>query len=466
MLFGGVGNDVLEGGADDDVCDGVIGVDSAASDCETRENIDTRVLPVSLVSDDGIQLDGELYVPVGDALQNKASMRKTAMIISHGAMGSFSNSVPKILGLQAAPLGFTVLALNRRDWGPTGGGGTVLFEDTTLDVGVGIDLLDAMGFKSIYVAGHSQGTQNAGIYPSLTLDERVAAVGMYGAVDDGRTTAKNLLFVFTYEQDVALAESLVAAGLGNDVIGWPTIFGQDLFRSPANYLSFWGPDSLSVLVREITKLEVPALLLRADGDGFTPGKMSNKILAAGQAAGVDIVYEVLDYPFPLGEFGGNAHGFVAVEREMMDATFDWLTDRVPESTRYTPRVKVPQNKDGNFTPLADAGDKLKVPVGGSRVVLDGSNSVDIDGSVVGFHWRQVWGRPVTLDDPTSPTPTFSGGDTPAALFFFLSVTDNAGATDWDLVRVDVTGDQCERPVNGASWSAWVDYWRCMYGGWW
>jgi hypothetical protein len=241
----------------------------------------------------------------------------------------------------------------------------------------------------------------------------------------------------------------------------------ELFRSPANYLSFWGPDSLSVVQREITKLTIPALLMRADGDDFTPDAMSQNVLTAGLDAGVDITYTVLDYPFPLGDFGGNAHGFVAVEREMIANTFDWLTSHVPEATEYTYLIKAPREQpDGNFTPLADAGDNLTTAAGGPPVVLDASRSVDIDGEVVSYRWRQVWGQHVALDDSASPHPSFVSGNRAQNLYFLLRVTDDSGAIDWDFVRVEITGGQCERPDRHAPWSAWRSYWRCHYSGWW
>jgi pimeloyl-ACP methyl ester carboxylesterase len=385
------------------------------------------------------------------------------MIVSHGAMGAFFGSVPKTLSLRAGPRGVPVLALNRRDWGPTGGGGAVLFEDATLDVGVGIDLLDAMGFESVYVAGHSQGTQNAGIYPSFTMDPRVAAVGMYGAVDDGRDVARNLLFQTTYDQDVALAQSLVAAGQGDVVIAWPTIFGVDLFRSPNNYLSYWGPDSLSVLEREIANLETPALLMRADGDQFTPDRMSQNVLAAGLAAGIDISYTVLDYPFPPGDNGGNAHGFIAVEREMTAATVDWLTSRVAAASRYTPFIKAPREQpDGNLAPLADAGYRASVS-GGEIVLLDGSISVDVDGEIASYYWEQVWGSGAVLDDPASPTPAFVAPNRNQVAVFMLTVTDDDGAVDRDFVRVDVHAHACVWPGPDANWRELLGYWLCRYG---
>lgn len=345
-LFGGADNDVLEGNAGNDFCNGDSGIDSASLDCEIRDNMDTDVMPVTLFADDGVQLDGALYVPTNDALRPGGRYRKLAMIVSHGAMGSYEFSVPKIMGLHASPLGFTVLALNRRDAGPEGGGGAVLFEDATTDLGVGIRLLNAMGYDTVFVAGHSQGTNNAAIFPSFTMDPTVAGVGLYGTVDDGRDTAKNLLFnpdVVTpgYDENVVTAEQLVAMGQGDIVIAWLTAFDQFLFRSPANFLSYWGPGSLSVVEREIQKLDVPAFLMRADGDEFTPDAMSQNVLDSALAAGVDATYVVLDYPFDPGFFGGNAHGFVGVEREMIATTVDWLIDRIPEASQYTQRIEVP-----------------------------------------------------------------------------------------------------------------------------
>ena len=38
------------------------------------------------------------------------------------------------------------------------------------------------------------------------------------------------------------------------------------------------------------------------------------------AAGIDATYTILDYPFPVGPSGGNAHGFLRVERELIQTT--------------------------------------------------------------------------------------------------------------------------------------------------
>ena len=437
-LFGDLGNDVMEGGADNDICDGVSGIDSADLDCEDARQVDVDVIPVTLFAQDGVQLDGALYLPVRDAL-NGGGIRDVAMIVSHGAMGSYASSIPKIMGMQGAPLGFAVLALNRRDWGPDSGGGAVLFEETTLDIGVGIDLLNMFGFESIYVAGHSQGTQNAAIYPSFSLDERVVAVGLYGTVDDGRKTATEVLFSFPatlYDDHVATATQLSEAGEGDIIVPWTTVFGVELFRTPMNFLSFWGPDTLSVVIREIKKLSVPALLMRAEGDGFTPNQWSVDVTASAVDAGVDAIYIELDFPFPLSdENGGNAHGFVGVEREMIQTTLDWLENRVPEASTYTSNLDFPaRNPPGNFEPIAQAGDPL-VDDGEKFLRLDGSQSFDIDGEIISYFWNQVSGPGASIIGPDRADPLIKAPLSPETLTFQLTVTDDDGGTSTDTVDV-------------------------------
>lgn len=455
QLIGGAGNDVLAGDEGLDSCDGVTGTDSADEPCETVVNTDTIVFPATVTADDGTPLAGALYMPTDDALIG-GEYRRVAIVVTHGAMGTFSASVPKIIGLQAAPLGFTVFAMDRRDAGPDGGGGAVLFEDATLDLGAGIDLLAALGYDLIYVAGHSQGTQNVCIYPSFSVDPRVAAVGQYGTVDDGRDVAENLLFLegiapIGYSDLEILAEDLVEAGEGDIVRPWDTIFGVPVFRSPNNWLSFWGTDSLSVCVREVQKLLVPQLMLRADGDNFTPDDMSQNVLASALDAGVDSVYTVLPYPFPLTDNGGNAHGFVGVERETIAATVDWLEDRVPAATETTPDIRLPTDDGtGNFEPLAYEGTAVTMPSSQPELMLDGTGSQDIDGDIVSYGWVQLGGPPVVLDDPTSPTPMFANPGPTDELLFELTVTDDDGATDTVVFALEVVAGNVVSKLPGGS----------------
>ena len=58
-------------------------------------------------------------------------------------------------------------------------------------------------------------------------------------------------------------------------------------------------------------------------------------------------------------------------------------------------------------PAADAGGDRQVNEG-TRVVLDGSDSEDVDGDPITFQWRQTGGETVMLENPDTATPAFAG----------------------------------------------------------
>ena len=449
-LRGNSGNDQLTGDADDDVmlgaegtdqCDGVSGVDSADSACETRMNLDADVLFLTLYAPDGTRLDGELYVPTDDAAVN--GTRGVAWVIRHGAQGTYAGGVAQSAGLWGIAQGFTVLSLNGRDWGVAAGGGNTLFEDTTLDMAVGIDFLQRIGFDSVFVAGHSGGTQAAGVYPALSgNDPRVAAIGLFGVVRDGREAATDVLFLpeSLYDSHIALSSELVAAGRGEQIQDYLTTFGINLQRSARTFLSYWGPDSRSVVVREIAAARVPVFLLRANGDNFTPDAYSVDVLNAALDAGVDASYVELPYPGPAGPTGVNAHSLLGVERAFLQATTAWLLARVPAAASFV--TSRPDRISGNYLPLPDAGPDMRLVTGGGEsITLSGRNSVDLDGTLVRYSWTQTGGQAVSLSGADSAAASFVVPRTTATLKFALAVTDNSGATAVDTVTVDVVGLQ-------------------------
>ncbi len=437
QLLGQAGNDGMLGESGIDECDGVSGIDSADSACETRANLDADVLFLTLYAPDGTRLDGELYVPTNDAAL--LGTREVAWVFRHGAQGTYATGVNQLAGLWGIARGFTVLALNGRDWGTAAGGGNTLFEDTTLDMGVGIDFLQRIGFDKVFVAGHSGGTQAAGVYPALSNnDPRMVAVGLFGVVRDGREAATDVLFLprSLYDDHIALSEQLVAEGRGQEILDYATTFGIDLQRSPRTFLSYWGPDSRSVVVREITAARVPVFLLRATGDDFTPNSYSVDVRNAAVAAGVDATYVEIPYPGPLGPTGGNAHSLVGVENRFMDEATSWLLAKVPAAANFV--ASRPARVAGNYLPLADAGRSTRVvSLGGEMTTLDGRNSVDLGGRLVRYAWTQVGGRTVQLRNANQPVASFELPRSSTTLQFALEITDDEGATATDTVTVDV-----------------------------
>ena len=101
----------------------------------------------------------------------------------------------------------------------------------------------------------------------------------------------------------------------------------------------------------------------------------------------------------------------------------------------------------NMAPVADAGAAQRLVTGG-LVTLDGSRSRDPDGTRVTYSWMRATGAdrgtgdPVTLSDLTAAQPTFTAvtpdaGADDETYGFTLTVTDDDGATDEDMVTITV-----------------------------
>jgi|GEM_PF-2705378 len=93
-------------------------------------------------------------------------------------------------------------------------------------------------------------------------------------------------------------------------------------------------------------------------------------------------------------------------------------------------------------PVADAGPDQTVS-GGDTVTLNGTGSVDSDGTIASYRWLPIDGdtaliSAITLSDSTSPQPTFTAPMASGSVTFRLIVTDNEGKTGTDTVTVNVT----------------------------
>ena len=82
----------------------------------------------------------------------------------------------------------------------------------------------------------------------------------------------------------------------------------------------------------------------------------------------------------------------------------------------------------NLGPAANAGQNQSV-IFGSLVTLNGSASVDPDGTIESYQWSQTAGTSVELSSATEAVVTFTAPSSPDSLSFTLTVTDNEGATN-------------------------------------
>ena len=88
----------------------------------------------------------------------------------------------------------------------------------------------------------------------------------------------------------------------------------------------------------------------------------------------------------------------------------------------------------NMSPVASAGTNQTVEFE-SLVTLDGSSSVDPDGTIEDFLWTQTAGSTVALSSTNQPEVTFTAPAVVDSLSFTLTVTDNEGASSSSTVYV-------------------------------
>jgi len=102
----------------------------------------------------------------------------------------------------------------------------------------------------------------------------------------------------------------------------------------------------------------------------------------------------------------------------------------------------------NIPPVADAGSNQTVNEF-ANVILDGSSSTDMDGTIISYKWTQTLGQNITLSNSTFPIASFAAPSVNGTEIFefLLTVMDNSNATDADTVRVTVNEKDQEPPEN-------------------
>ena len=125
---------------------------------------------ITLISEDGINLDGAFFEPVAGASPQGLV---DAMLLIHGSGGNFYRTATKAMAEDLRNRGYACLALNTKGhdtvWSPQGSGqyyGNALeiLDNSRLDLKAGIDYLWEKGYRSVGLLGHSMGAVKVGYY--------------------------------------------------------------------------------------------------------------------------------------------------------------------------------------------------------------------------------------------------------------------------------------------------------------
>ena len=192
------------------------------------------------------------------------------------------------------------------------------------------------------------------------------------------------------------------------------------------------------------------------GNDQTVMEFENVMLDGSSSTDVDgtiVSYQwtqVSDPPVELSSTSVANPTFVAPEVESEDFVLRFslkVTDNSGDTTTDEVDITV---KNVNSKPIADAGDDQTV-LEFATVLLDGSSSTDVDGTIVSYKWTQVNGTLVTLSSMSDAKPTFEAPDVTMQeiLTFMLAVVDNSSGTDTDEVNITVNEDDDQSGGGGS-----------------
>ena len=271
---------------------------------------------VKLKTDDGITLHGALWTPA-------SGTARVGIVIAAGADSEFYSDWLVWLGEQFARSGYIALSMNRRDHGPQQWFHD--FEPSAMDHKYMVDCLAARGAQAVILVGHSYGSVTTSYYAMASDDPRVKALILYGPHGykrDGLT--RSFGSQAEYEQTVAKAKGMAAAGRGQETFPLPPILpgGQPRPSSYQTFLNRGGPDTNAVPVEIIMKVQGrPILAIRDPADPYraTIPPAQRQL----EEANKNLEYVLLP-DIRSGKMDAAAHQFRGREEEVLGVTLQWL----------------------------------------------------------------------------------------------------------------------------------------------
>jgi hypothetical protein len=240
------------------------------------------------------------------------------------------------------------------------------------------------------------------------------------------------------------------------------------------------PASVSWVVLEVAGVALPvfdgavAQFIESSGATYTTGNLTpttgERLLVAAFGGSLNTTgihgvggwtnsFTAVNQSWTTRPSGDNNNASIGVRRVVADGSTAYNTAVLWDDTA-TPQARASillslKGTGINTEPTANAGPDQTVTVG-SIVTLQGSGT-DVDGTIVGYTWRQISGTSVTLSSTSVATPSFTAPATSGVLVFGLKVTDdNAAESLEDTVTITVTQVELLTAAKIRIGGVWVD----------
>jgi pimeloyl-ACP methyl ester carboxylesterase len=271
------------------------------------ENIDVDL--VKLQTDDGVKLTGILRRP-------RMTRADACVVLIHGYSGNFYSGIMDFLPKALADRGFATLALNMRDHdrGPKKN----RFEENRYDIATAIDKMARLGYHSIFLYGHSMGTNRVLYYIAATRDVRIKGILLTGPPGNLFEWNISVFGPETAHSVLGQAQDLVAKGKGDQ---WMLInlgpLGKALYT--ANHVvSLRGPQTVSDPYKNISRIFKPILIVHGLADRLANPDVADRLRnSATSKTNVTVV-----------KIPGANHRFSHHQKKLISVVNRWMTEHL------------------------------------------------------------------------------------------------------------------------------------------
>ena len=227
---------------------------------------------VRLKTTDGILLTGLLRTP-------HKTPKNVGVVMVHGYSGNFYSGIMSFLPEALSDRGFTTLALNMRDHdrGPKKN----RFEENRLDIAAAVHKMAQLGYISIFLYGHSMGTNRVLYYLAKTGDTRIKGLLLTGPPGNLFEWNVRIFGLETATRVLRQAQDLVTKGKGGQ---WMLIdlgpLGKALYTAD-HVVSLRGPDTVSDPYRNIARILKPVLIVHGQADRLADPEVADRLRSSG-----------------------------------------------------------------------------------------------------------------------------------------------------------------------------------------